>query len=278
MTRVGAATNIAMRAHNEDNFLAHRPVFLVADGMGGHKRGDVAAEIAVNSFRYFLEQDFVSGDELEEAISAAAHEIANLDDTGGVAAPGSTVSGFVLSLMGELPCARVFNIGDSRTYHLSGTGFTQVTRDHSEVQDLVDAGELTEQEARTAANRNVITRALGASTGVDVGADVSLLPLSEGDRFVLCTDGLSSEVPDAVISTVARHTADPQEAAEILIQRALGSGGRDNVTVVVVDIVEVSPPWTDSKIDGVNLSDGFRPISDDTIPRRNNSVMEVRHD
>lgn len=265
--RVGAATNVGMREHNEDSYLAQMPVFIVADGMGGHMRGDVASGIVVDTFRPLVGRGFVSGDSLDLAIKDAGGAIAALG--GGVdgLAPGSTLTGFVISDLGGMPCARVFNIGDSRTYHLSGTGFSQVTKDHSEVQEMVEAGELTALEARTASNRNVITRAIGGASGIDVGADVFLLPVRSGDRFVICSDGLSGEVTDALIGSIARLTVDAQETAEVLVQSALGAGGRDNVTVVVVDIVTTSPIWADSRIDGITSSGGQRRTIDDTLPR-----------
>jgi len=178
------------------------------------------------------------------------------------------IQGLVFADEGGYPCARVFNIGDSRTYHVSGRAFTQVTRDHSEVQELLDAGIITEEQSLTWERRNVITRALGGYSGPVVGADVHLVPLNAGDRFLLCSDGLSGVVSDTEIGEVARYMEDSNETAQTLVQKALGAGGSDNVTVLVVDIVDCSPRWPALEVEGETATCDRRNVGDDTVPRK----------
>jgi protein phosphatase len=137
-----------------------------------------------------------------------------------------------------MPYWLVVNIGDSRTYRLSQGRFEQISVDHSEVQELVDAGEITAQEATVHPRRHVVTRALG--TGDETEADYWLLPVEEGDRVLVCSDGLTGEVADDAILRILSSVADPQEAVDALIQAALRSGGRDNITAIVVDARNVS--------------------------------------
>ena len=156
------------------------------------------------------------------------------------------------------------NIGDSRTYHLSTQSFSQVTHDHSEVQELIDSGQLDQARALSSRNRNVITRALGAGGGDQVVADQYLLPATVGDRFIICSDGLSGHVAESLIEMVARSVPDPRNAAQELVALALAAGGRDNVTVIVVDVVDVFPPWEDTQVDDTTLPRGTG--SDSTVP------------
>ena len=132
----------------------------------------------------------------------------------------------------------MLNIGDSRTYRLSQGTLSQVSVDHSEVQELVDAGEITQAEAAVHPRRHVVTRALG--TGDETEADYWLLPIEEGDRMLVCSDGLNGELDDEQIATILATEADPQSAVDQLIQAALRSGGRDNVTCIVVDASNVA--------------------------------------
>ena len=263
VARTGFATDIGMRALNEDSALAGRSVFVVADGMGGHLAGEIASRTVVDVFSRLDGKEFVSAYELEGAIAQAARRVAGLASEKSL--PGTTVTGLVFADEGGYPCARVFNIGDSRTYHLSGRAFVQVTKDHSEVQELIDAGVA---DGNNWGRRNVITRALGGHSGSDVGADVFLVPLSMGDRFVLCSDGLSSVVSNERISEVARYMEDPQETAQTLVQKALGAGGSDNVTVVVVDIVDCGPQLPSGNIEEETVTAARRIVGDDTVPRR----------
>lgn len=244
--RAGAVTHTGLvREHNEDSYLAADPVYLVADGMGGHREGAQASRTALAAFRSLLGTGAVDQDQLEQAVALAARQVDALGN--GTSAPGSTLTGLVLSRQDDVPCVRVVNIGDSRTYCLRDRSLRQVTHDHSEVQEQVDAGLLTRDEARHSAVRNVITRALGAGVGPHVRADHSLVPVLAGDRFLICSDGLSTLVEDADIARVLHAQPDPQAAATTLVERALQAGGSDNVTVLVLDVLTAEPSWAGAR-------------------------------
>src|SRR6201999_328614 len=146
---------------------------------------------------------------------------------------GTTVTGLAALETAGGDHLMVFNIGDSRVYRLSGGRLEQLTVDHSEVQELVLAGVITREQARTHPRRNVVTRALGSDTGLH--PDHWLLPAITGDRYLICSDGLFSELPDEAIRSLLA-ASDPRQAAEALVGAACDAGGRDNVTAVVVDI------------------------------------------
>ncbi|KNC18779.1 serine/threonine protein phosphatase [Arthrobacter sp. RIT-PI-e] len=231
----GAATDRGLRRElNEDSFLAMDPVFAVADGMGGHEAGEVASSICVRTLAAggvigTRDSEFTAED-LEDLVTEADQRIRT--ETGGQA--GTTVSGAVLVEDAGQAHWLFFNAGDSRTYRLSNGTFGQITVDHSEVQELVDLGRISAEEARTHARRHVITRALG--TGDDTEADMWLLPVEEGDRILVCSDGLSGELTDEEICTLLSEVEDPQEACDELVAATLRAGARDNVTVIVVAV------------------------------------------
>lgn len=218
--RCAAATHQGLiRSGNEDAWLTLPPVFLVADGMGGHDSGELAARSVVDVFRGLATREWVGSDDLIATVNRAAAEVSQLRGHG--RAPGSTVSGVALSREGGQPCWLVFNIGDSRTHLLRDGVFTQVSVDHSAAAQYADAP------------RNIITRALGA--GIEQPeADQWLIPARQGDVVVICSDGLSNEVSPEVMSATVQRIEDLQEAANRLVQFALEAGGRDNVTVVLV--------------------------------------------
>ena len=140
------------------------------------------------------------------------------------------------------------NIGDSRTYLLRHGRLRRITVDHNYVQELVNAGHITDDEARSHPRRNIITRALGIDPSVRV--DAWTLPIVRGDRFLLCSDGLSDEVHDTELQQILTDNEDPQAAADALTVAANGHGGRDNITAVVVDVVEGhDPPAPDDELD-----------------------------
>ena len=148
--------------------------------------------------------------------------------------PGTTATGVVLTEHGRPPCWLVLNVGDSRTYRMAGAVLEQVTQDHSEVAELVAAGVVAAEDASRHPRRNVVTRVLGGGSP-QVEPDVWLLPVSPGDRMLVCSDGLTDELSDARIEAELRATDDAQEAADRLVAAALAAGGNDNVTVIVVD-------------------------------------------
>lgn len=234
----GAATDAGLRRSlNEDAFLSVPPVFLVADGMGGHDRGEVASATAIAEFAGFAGRDSLTIAEVRDALARARSRVDGLSiDT--VAGAGTTLTGVVIADVAGEGYWLALNLGDSRTYRLAGGRLEQISVDHSVVQELIDRGELTAEDASRDRRRNVITRALGA--GSDADADFWMLPATEGDRILVCSDGLPSELPPERIRTILSVEAHPQAAATRLVHEAVLHGGRDNVTAIVVDAVSVS--------------------------------------
>lgn len=241
----GFATDRGLRRPlNEDALLAERHLFAIADGMGGHEAGEVASSICVATFARGQEAagEWLTPEHLQQFMVDADQAIR---EAAGSRA-GTTVSGAALVRQGDAPYWLVFNVGDSRTYLLSEGEFRQVTVDHSEVQEMVDRGEITAEEALTHPRRNVITRALG--TGEESDADFWMLPARPGDRLLICSDGLTNEVSDTAIREVMMSRTPPQIAVDDLLQAALRSGGRDNITLVIVDVrlEHEDDPFTDT--------------------------------
>ncbi|NNK92479.1 MAG: Stp1/IreP family PP2C-type Ser/Thr phosphatase [Acidimicrobiia bacterium] len=237
--RWGLRTDIGRtRRINQDAAMANGDLFVVADGMGGHRGGEVASDIAVGHFRTRASVPDV--DELTEAVVEANRQIrarADLDPS--LRGMGTTVVALatVVDTVGP-PSFAAANVGDSRIYRLDAEGLTQLTEDHSLVAELTRAGQITEVEAAHHPKRNVLTRALGVDDHVAV--DRWLFPIEAGDRYLLCSDGLINEVSDLAIEHILRQAPEPVQAAERLVDMANASGGRDNITVVVVDVDEVS--------------------------------------
>ncbi|GAB3143665.1 PP2C family protein-serine/threonine phosphatase [Marisediminicola antarctica] len=231
-----AATDIGRkRALNEDSFLAEAPFFVVADGMGGHASGDVASAAVVQRLAQEGSADFVEPEQIMTALRVATADItlAADDDDLGV---GTTATGAVLTLVDGAPYWAVFNIGDSRVYQLADGELTQVTVDHSVVQELVDAGLLPQDQAEFHPDANIITRAVGFNA--EPMADLWMLPVRTGLRLLICSDGLTREVSDVVLRQMLGAGLGPQETATTLVDAALAAGGRDNITLVIVDVVE----------------------------------------
>ena len=225
----GAATSVGrVRQVNEDRFLAVPPLFVVADGMGGHGSGDVASTIAIAEMSACAALRPLFKEAVLTALEHANRNIIEQDSR-----MGTTVTGLAGLETAGGDHLMVFNVGDSRVYRLAGHRLEQLTVDHSEVQELVLAGVITREQARTHPRRNVITRALGSDPGLI--PDHWLLPAVGGDRYLICSDGLFSELPDEVILALLT-VGSPQQAAESLVAAANDAGGRDNVTVLVVDI------------------------------------------
>ncbi|WP_411375953.1 PP2C family protein-serine/threonine phosphatase [Arthrobacter sp. MPF02] len=230
----GYGTDRGLRRElNEDSYIASDPVFAVADGMGGHEAGEIASGMCIRALAAMPQ--LTTGDRTATA-AVLQQYLAYADDsireaTG--ARAGTTLTGAVVLEQMGLPYWLVMNIGDSRTYRLSRDRLEQISVDHSEVQELVDAGKITAQQARVHPRRHVVTRALG--TGDETEVDYWLFPVEEGDRIMVCSDGLTSEVDDEHIFHILATEGQPQEAVDALIQAALRNGGSDNVTVIVVD-------------------------------------------
>ena len=235
----GAASHVGMvRQQNEDAYVAESNVFAVADGMGGHNAGEVASALAVDGLRRAAAAGFSAAEGLVAAINttnATIHEASGgLSEQRGM---GTTLTALVPlpATDGEPQRVVVANVGDSRIYLWRGDELKQVSADHSYVQELLSEGLITAEEARIHPRRNIVTRALGIEG--DVNADSWVLPMVAGDRYVLCSDGLVDEVDDEEIATILRISINPQVAADHLVRVANEHGGRDNTTVVVVDIL-----------------------------------------
>jgi len=226
-----------VRSVNQDNILATDGLFAVADGMGGHRAGEVASEQAVGTLReQFTATDT---DQLVEAIHLANQAIVTMAaDNAEFRGMGTTISALALVELDGRDALAVANVGDSRTYLLRAESeeLEQVTEDHSLVATLVRQGQLSEEDMATHPQRNIITRALGID--VKVLVDTWTLEPVKGDRYLLCSDGLFNEVDDARIASVLRRLAEPDEAAAELIRLANEHGGRDNISVVIVDVAD----------------------------------------
>jgi len=254
-----AVTDVGRRrAANEDSYLARAPGFVVADGMGGHSAGDLASAAVVERLSEALVGDFSTIVDLERALSTATDDITVIagDSALGV---GTTATGAVLVLRDEIPYFAVFNIGDSRVYSFEGNELTRVTIDHSVVQEMVDAGSLSPEEAEFHPDSNVITRAVGF--GVAPMADYWMLPVRAGLRLMVCSDGLTKEVSEERIRMHLAAGLSSEETAGALVDAALAAGGRDNVTVVVVDVI-AAPEMDGSRDEADDLD------IEDTEPRR----------
>lgn len=233
-TSWGSATDRGrVRALNEDSLLAAPPVFLVADGMGGHHAGDLASRVAVEEFSRLVGRDVATADEVHACFARVAARLRAEVEPGRTV--GTTVAGAAVADHDGAAYWLVFNVGDSRVYRWSGGVLDQISVDHSLVQEYVDAGHLTSEEARVHPERHVITRAVG--TGSVPEPDYWMLPATAHDRLLVCSDGLTSELEDVDLARVLASTPDPEAAARALVDAALGAGGHDNVTAVVVDVL-----------------------------------------
>ncbi|MGY1551464.1 PP2C family protein-serine/threonine phosphatase [Microbacterium sp. A588] len=252
----GAWTHAGLRRSlNEDALLASAPIFVVADGMGGHEAGERASAAVVAEFSRYIGRSSLVLDDVLEALSRSRDAVEALSDSA-MGRAGTTLSGVVLADVDGMGYWLTLNIGDSRTYRLADGELEQISVDHSVVQELIESGELDSEQAASDTRRNIITRAIGAGSAGE--ADFWLFPAEAGDRMLVCSDGLSSEVPDARIREILTVESDPQTAAAALVAEAVSAGGRDNITVVVVDAVSVaSRPGVQMRDD--NIDENTRP-------------------
>jgi protein phosphatase len=224
--RAGVATDIGrIREKNEDSYLSDEPLFAVADGMGGHKGGEVASQLALETLEAERTADL--GQRVRDA-NAAVFERSQTDSS--VQGMGTTVTAVVV----EGTSALFAHVGDSRAYLLRGGDLRQLTEDHTLVARMVRSGEITAAEADVHPHRSVLTRALG--TEPDVVVDEFDVALTDGDRLLLCSDGLTGMVTEEQIVAILSAAPDPQDAADRLVRAANRAGGVDNITVVVIDI------------------------------------------
>ena len=233
---VGSATDQGMvRETNQDRFLITKGFVAVADGMGGHAGGELAAETAVEELLQSPNPRDAS--DMIDAIHRANREVLAAADRTGMTNMGTTVVAALLRP--ERRSVTVANVGDSRAYLFRQGELSQVTRDHSLVEDLVRSGKITEAEARDHPHRNVVTRVLGI--GEDPEVDIFDLDVSAGDSILLASDGLFNEVDHQVLATILSNEDNLDEAAGRLVERANQNGGKDNITVVIVRFVDESP-------------------------------------
>ena len=218
------------REINEDALFAADPCFIVADGMGGHEKGDTASKAAISAFsEEFTAPGEATVQRIEHALDEArrrVHQVAAATQRGA----GCTLTGAIRIEHQGVPHWYVLNIGDSRVYLQRGNSLQQLTSDHSLRSELLAGG--NQQGAVTP--RNIITRALGSD---DDRHDAWLLPVETGSRLLICSDGLTSEVSDEQIEAVLAMGGRTESVVDELLRRALDAGGRDNVTIVVVDVI-----------------------------------------
>jgi PPM family protein phosphatase len=233
----GSATDVGrVREGNEDGLLVDETMGLVAvaDGMGGHQAGEVASATALEALRAAVR----SGRPIRDAIVEANEAVYDkAEDNSELRGMGTTITAGTLASGGTLLIAHV---GDSRAYLLRDSDLSQITDDHSLVEEMVRDGQLTPEQAAVHPQRSIITRALG----IDAEVEVALYPveLRPGDRLMLCSDGLTTMVSADDIAAILRRESDPQRAARQLIDAANEAGGEDNVTAVVVDALDEPSP------------------------------------
>ncbi len=233
---VGSRTDIGRhRSRNEDSMLVREPLFAVADGMGGHRGGNVASAMTVET----LERTAVA-DRTDESVAAVRQAI--LDANRSVLERGESdrdlqgMGTTVTAMLVSGTKAEVLHVGDSRAYLVRDGEIRQLTEDHTVAQDWVRRGRFTAEEAEHLPQRSILTRALGVDDDVDV--DHLSIDLHDRDRFLINSDGLSNMLPDEAIRDVVASAPTAQEAADRLVAAANDAGGDDNITVIVIDVAE----------------------------------------
>jgi len=232
----GASTHTGLvRGNNEDAFLvdAAHDLYAVADGIGGHRGGEVASRTAVEAVRAAIASGRPVNEAITRANTAVLERAAGDDELTGM---GTTMTALVVAGPQQV---LVGHVGDSRAYMLHEGVLRRITDDHSLVEELVREGRLTQEQAESHPQRNLVTRALGVDAEVEV--DLYTIEVMVGDRVVLCSDGLTTMVRERDIERLLRSEPDPQRAAELLVDAANRAGGEDNTSVVVVDVLEVDP-------------------------------------
>lgn len=259
--RAGAASDVGLvRDHNEDAYLVDDGLGLVAvaDGMGGHRAGEVASAAALDALRIA----FGAGAPIDDAVAAAndivfEQSVADRNLRG----MGTTLTAGALGIDGKLLLGHV---GDSRAYLLRDGSLERITTDHSLVEELIQSGELTEEEAEHDHRRSQITRALGLEPGVQV--DLETIDLRPGDRVMLCSDGLTTMVREDGIAEILGDGASAEDAARRLVELANEAGGADNTTVVVIDIEDDGAPDDDAGTTAPAASDASDEDTTDPSP------------
>jgi serine/threonine protein phosphatase PrpC len=254
-TRVGATTDIGqVREGNEDAILINDPLYAVADGMGGHRGGEVASNLALQTVeQMFAERQGTLTEQVERANRAVFERSQSDRDVSGM---GTTLTAALI----EGGAVRLAHVGDSRAYLFRGGKLRLLTEDHTLVHRMVVEGEITETEAENHPHRSVLTRALGVEG--DVRVDETKVEVQDGDRLLLCTDGLTGMLSEDEIMSVLQDVRDPQEAVDRLVREANRAGGIDNITAVIIDFTE------DGRIDG----SGTRGVSQTRSPATQHST------
>ncbi len=255
--RWGGATDVGqLRSVNQDSMLLGLDLFVVADGMGGHQGGEVASALAIETV-----SDRSIGSDVGELVTAVedanetVFERSTQDPS--LSGMGTTFVGIAIVEVDGEERLGIVNVGDSRAYQLTSGQLVQITDDHSLVGELVRDGRLSREDARTHPQKNIVTRAVGIDERVDVD-DFVVVPHT-GDRYLLCSDGLTDEVEERDIAVVLRTIEDPDQAARELVRRANEHGGRDNITIVIVDVVDAG-----EAADPVPDAEDFSESDDDT--------------
>ncbi|MGP6171394.1 PP2C family protein-serine/threonine phosphatase [Microbacterium sp. A196] len=233
LTWAGATDTGRRRDNNQDALLAEFPLFVVADGMGGHAGGEIASQSTIERLKEVVDSGEVTTGAIEDALERAVADIASHPETTDEGT-GTTLTGVLFEIVDGEPRWVSLNIGDSRVYLLRQQRLVQVTTDHSVVQELISSGRLSPEEAESHPYSNVITRAVGASELTP--PDYLGIEVFDGDKFVICSDGLTKELTDYGIQHFLREKSDPAEAVDAMLAAALENGGRDNVTLIVVTV------------------------------------------
>ena len=251
---VGAATDIGqVREGNEDSYLVVEPLYAVADGMGGHRGGEVASSLALETVQGMFERREGS---LAEQVAEANRAVFDRSQS------DRKVSGMGTTLTAaQVDGNRVHlvHVGDSRAYLLRGGELTQITEDHTLVHRMVMEGEISEEEAETHPHRSILTRALGVDQNIQV--DEGDLEIAPGDRLLLCTDGLTGMVPEGEIREILLESLDPQEAVDKLVKVANRAGGIDNITALILDFANDGSGPGATKGSAIRQPTSERPIA-----------------
>jgi PPM family protein phosphatase len=251
---VGAATDIGqVREGNEDSYLVVEPLYAVADGMGGHRGGEVASSLALETVQGMFERREGS---LAEQVAEANRAVFDRSQS------DRKVSGMGTTLTAaQVDGNRVHlvHVGDSRAYLLRGGELTQITEDHTLVHRMVMEGEISEEEAETHPHRSILTRALGVDQNIQV--DEGDLEVAPGDRLLLCTDGLTGMVPEGQIREILLESLDPQEVVDKLVKVANRAGGIDNITALILDFANDGSGPGATKGSAIRQPTSERPIA-----------------
>jgi len=251
---VGAATDIGqVREGNEDSYLVVEPLYAVADGMGGHRGGEVASSLALETVQGMFERREGSlAEQVAEANRAVFDRSQNDRKVSGM---GTTLT--AAQVDGNR--VHLVHVGDSRAYLLRGGELTQITEDHTLVHRMVMEGEISEEEAETHPHRSILTRALGVDQNIQV--DEGDLEVAPGDRLLLCTDGLTGMVPEGQIREILLESRDPQEAVDKLVKVANRAGGIDNITALILDFANDGGGPGATKGSAIRQPTSERPIA-----------------